>query len=523
MRPFHSTIYSLYTEFANMNPLKSFLTLASVLLAFAAKAQQQPNIVFIYSDDLGYGDVSCYGATKIHTPNVDQLAAEGLRFTNGHCESSTCTPSRYSVITGQYSWRKDNTGIARGNAGLIIPVGTSTLPSILKNAGYATGAIGKWHLGLGGPDGPDWNGNIRPGPLELGFDYSYIIPATLDRVPTVFIDNHHVDGLDPKDPLVVSYDESVGDEPTGKMHPEQLIYKSSPGQGHDQTMINGIGRIGYMAGGKSARWQDQQVAQVLCGKAVKFIADHRDHPFFLYYALTDIHVPHMPNLRFINESGLGLRGDAILQMDWCVGQVLHALDSLGLAKNTIVIFSSDNGPVVDDGYADGSVEHLDGHRPAGPMRGGKYSKLEGGTRVPFIVRWPGHVQPGTSGALVCQIDFAASFAAFTHQKLNPGEVPDSFNELDALLGKSTKGRPYLIEDSFGQAIVSGNWKYIPPSAGAKVERSVNIETGNDPEPQLYDLSQDIGEAHNVAQAHPEIVREMDALLQSVKASAQSRP
>jgi arylsulfatase A-like enzyme len=491
-----------------------------LLLAGVLKAQQQPNIVFIYTDDLGYGDISCYGAAKVHTPNIDRLAAEGLRFTNAHSAASMCTPSRYSLLTGQYDWRKKGTGIAPGNAGLIIPPGTATLASILRKGGYKTGAIGKWHLGLGGPDGPDWNGTIKPGPLELGFDYSYIIPATLDRVPTVFIDNHKVAGLDLKDPLLVSYSEPIGDEPTGKEHPELLRIQSS--HGHDQTIVNGIGRIGYMAGGKSARWVDEEIAQVLSRKAVDFIRDNKAHPFFLYYATTDIHVPHMPNLEFLNESGLGLRGDAILQLDWCVGQVLHTLDSLGLTNNTMIVFSSDNGPVVDDGYADGSVEHLSGHRPAGPLRGGKYSKFEGGTRMPFIICWPGHVKPGVTDALVGQVDFPASFAAFTHQQLAPDDAPDSFDEMDALLGNSGRGRDYLVEDADGLSIVKGKWKYIKPNNGEKLLKSVNIEMGNDPEPQLYDLSKDLGETGNVAKEHPDIVKELADLLQKIQTDGRSR-
>jgi arylsulfatase A-like enzyme len=507
-----------------------FFMLAIVLCLAAGKAQgqgpqpsgppQAPNIIFIYTDDLGYGDLSCYGATQIHTPNVDRLASEGLRFTNGHCEAATCTPSRFSVITGQYAWRQKGTGIARGNAGLIISTEKKTLPAILKSAGYTTGIVGKWHLGLGGPNGPDWNGEIKPGPLELGFNYSYIIPATLDRVPTVYIDNHQVAGLDPKDPIAVSYDGPLGDEPTGKDHPELLRIPAS--NGHNQTIINGIGRIGYMQGGKTARWVDETVAQVLSTKAVDFIKANKDRPFFLYYATTDIHVPHMPNYVFHNQSKLGLRGDAILQMDWCVGRILQTLDSLGLTQNTLVIFSSDNGPVVDDGYADGSIEHLGSHTPAGPLRGGKYSKFEGGTRVPFIVRWPGHVQPGVSDALVCQMDFGASFAALTGKPLSPGDLPDSYNVMDALLGKTAKGREYLVEEGYGQAIIKGKWKYIPASKGPKRDNTVNIDLGNDTVPQLYDLSNDIGETRNLSDEHPEIVKELDALLKSVQTNSQSR-
>jgi arylsulfatase A-like enzyme len=220
----------------------------------------------------------------------------------------------------------------------------------------------------------------------------------------------------------------------------------------------------------------------------------------------------MPNLQFLNGSGLGLRGDAILQLDWCVGQLLNTLDSLGLTKNTLVVFSSDNGPVVDDGYADGSVEQLNGHQPAGPLREGKYSKFEGGTRVPFIARWPGKIVPGVSNALVSQVDFIASFAALTHQSIQSGEAIDSHNILNALFGKSTNGRDYLVEEGYGLAIIKDQWKYIPSAGGPKLDRSVNIELGNDVEPQLYDLSNDLGKKNNVAKDHPDIVREMEKLL-----------
>ncbi len=208
---------------------KGILLVAAVFLLKSIFAQQNPNIVLIYADDLGYGDLSCYGATQIQTPNIDKLAKQGLRFTNAHATSATCTPSRFSLMTGTYAWRKKGTGIAPGNASLIIPVDKITLPAVLKRAGYQTAIIGKWHLGLGGPEGPDWNGEIKPGPREIGFDYSFILPATVDRVPCVYVENHYVAGLDPADPIQVSYKEKVGDWPTGKDHPELLKLKPSHG------------------------------------------------------------------------------------------------------------------------------------------------------------------------------------------------------------------------------------------------------------------------------------------------------
>lgn len=483
-------------------------------------AASKPNIVLIYADDLGYGDVSCYGAHRIQTPNIDRIAKEGLRFTDGHAPSATCTPSRFALLTGEYAWRQKGTGIAKGDAAAIIKPGRTTLPSILQKAGYTTGAVGKWHLGLG--DGNlDWNGDIKPGPLEIGFNYCFLIPATGDRVPCVFVENHRVVGLDPKDPIKVSYGKPIGDDPTGKAHPELL--KMHPSHGHDMTIVNGISRIGYMSGGKSARWVDENNADTLTGKAVKFIENNKDHPFFLYFATHDIHVPRTPNARFAGKSSLGIRGDVILQLDWETGEILKALDRLKLTDNTLVIFSSDNGPVVDDGYKDGAVENLSDHQPAGPLRGGKYSNFEGGTRVPLIVRWPKRVKPGVSDALVCQVDFAASLAALTGQTLAQDDAPDSLNMLPVLLGESKTGRKELVEHAGALSLREGNWKYIEPSKGPKLNKNTNTEMGTDPNGQLYELGKDLGEMKNVTAEHPEKAKEMAARIKALREAGRSRP
>ena len=218
--------------------------------AVRAAAQTRPNIVIIYADDLGYGDVSCYGATKIRTPNIDRLASQSLRFVNAHAPAATCTPSRYAMLTGEYAWRKKGTNILPGDAALIIEPGRTTLASIMKQAGYVTGVVGKWHLGLGSGN-LDWNGEINPGPLEIGFDSCFLIPATGDRVPCVFVEDRRVVGLDPADPIQVSFREPIGNEPTGKEHPQLLTMH--PSHGHDQTIVNGISRIGYMSDKKAAR------------------------------------------------------------------------------------------------------------------------------------------------------------------------------------------------------------------------------------------------------------------------------
>jgi arylsulfatase A-like enzyme len=482
---------------------------------FATERLKQINIVIIYADDLGYGDVSCYGATKIKTPNIDKLASQGLRFTNAHSSSATCTPSRYSMLTGQYAWRKQGTGIAPGDATLIIPTNRTTLPMVMKKAGYTTGAVGKWHLGLGEPGGkPDWNSELKPGPLEIGFDYCFLIPATGDRVPCVFVENHRVANLDPNDPIQVSFGRPVGSEPTGREHPELL--KMHPSHGHDQTIINGISRIGYMSGGKAARWVDEDIADTLTGKAKNFIEQNKEKPFFLYFATHDIHVPRVPNQRFVDKSGLGPRGDAILQLDWAVGEIAKTLDDLNLAENTIFIFTSDNGPVVDDGYQDQAVEKLNGHTPSGPLRGGKYSAFDAGTRVPLITRWPGHIKPGLSEALISQIDFMSSFANLTNQKLASDDAPDSFNLLNALLGETQSGRDHLVEHANALSIIKGDWKYIEPNNGPRINRNVNIELGNDPEAQLYNLKTDIGEKNNIASQNPDKLQELSTLLNKIK-------
>ncbi len=467
-----------------------------------------PNIIIIYADDLGYGDLGCYGATRVKTPHTDKLAAAGLRFTDAHSPAATCTPSRYSLLTGEYAWRRKGTNILPGDAPLIIQPGRPTLPAILQRAGYATAVVGKWHLGLG-KDRPDWNGAITPGPLDIGFDYAFILPATGDRVPCVYVENRRVVGLDPADPIQVSYERKVGNEPTGKENPDLLRLKLT--RGHDGTIINGISRIGFMSGGKAARWVDEDMSDVFARKATAFIERHKDRPFFLLLCTHDIHVPRVPHRRFAGTSGCGVRGDVIHQFDALVGEVAAALDRLGLTRNTLLIVTSDNGPVLDDGYADRAVEDLAGHSPAGPLRGGKYSPYEGGTRVPFIVHWPERIRPGVSEALVGQVDLVASLAALAGQPLPDHAGPDSFNLLPALLGESPNGRDHLVEQAGGLlALRKGSWKYIPPR-------------GKKGPAELYDLAHDLGETNNLATTRPELVRELDGRLEKLRAAGRSRP
>ncbi|MBT5925636.1 MAG: arylsulfatase [Verrucomicrobia bacterium] len=500
-----------------------FLSLACSYLSLTPTQAERakPNIVIIYADDLGYGDVSCYGATQVQTPHIDRLAKEGLMFTDAHAPAATCTPSRFAMLTGQYAWRQKGTGIARGDAALIIDPETTTMPDLMKKAGYQTGVVGKWHLGLGPSGGPNWNGSIEPGPLEIGFDYAFLIPATGDRVPCVYVENHHVINLDPNDPIQVNFNKKVGHEPTGKDHPELL--KMHPSHGHDRTIINGISRIGYMSGGNSARWKDEDMADDITSRALKFIDRNANKPFFLFFSLHDIHVPRVPHPRFVGKTQMGPRGDAIIQTDWCVGEIMKQLDSLGIADSTMVLFTSDNGPVIDDGYKDQAVSKLGNHNPSGPFRGGKYSAFEAGTRIPWIVRWPSMVKPGKSSALICQVDLAASFATLAGVDLPNEAAPDSFDVLKALLGKSSKGRDHLVEQARALSLRVGDWKWINPTKGAKINKNTNTELGTDPNGQLYYLGDDLGERRNLSKTYPDKAQQMDRLLKQLQVNARSRP
>jgi arylsulfatase A-like enzyme len=493
----------------------------SCLVAFSALAAEKPNIIFILADDIGYGDLGCYGATRVKTPNLDRLAREGCRFTDAHTTASTCTPSRRSLLTGAYSWRQQaGSAIASGDMPLSIKPGTTTLPSLLKQAGYTTGVVGKWHLGLGGEGGPDWNGDIKPGPLEIGFDYAFIMPATGDRVPCVYVEDHRVVGLDSKDPIRVSYKEKIGDEPTGREHPELLKLKAT--QGHDMTIVRGIGRIGWMSGGKSALWVDEDMADTYAKKSVAFIERNKKKTFFLYLATHDIHVPRVPHARFKGTSQADTRGDAIHELDATVGQVLKTLDQLKLTKKTMVIFSSDNGGVNDDGYED--FDSSD-HKMNGVLRGRKGTLFEGGNRVPFIARWPGKIKAGTtSGELISLVDMSATFAALTGVTLPTDAGPDSFNVLPALLAQSHEKpcRDSLvmhiggIKGSF--AIRQGDWKFVPvtppnPRKGA----------GGEPNDMLFSLANDVSESKDLSAKHPDKVKELQALFTKIRERGRSRP
>jgi arylsulfatase A len=505
-----------------MKPLLALLTLLT--LAFA-RAAERPNIIVIVADDLGYGDVSCYGG-KVPTPAIDRLAGEGVRFTGGYCSASTCTPTRFSLLTGTYAFRQKDTGIAPPNGPAIIKPGTETLPSLLKRAGYATAVIGKWHLGLGDP-APDWNGELKPGPLDIGFDHALLLPTTNDRVPQVYVEGRRVKNLDPADPLQVGDKQPSADHPTGITHRATL--KMDWSHGHNQTIHNGISRIGFYTGGTKARFRDEDLADAWVAESNRWIEANKDRPFFLYFASHDIHVPRIAHERFQGKSPLGPRGDCIVQLDWCVGELMKTLDRLGLAETTLVVFCSDNGPVLDDGYKDDAVEKLGDHQPAGPFRGGKYSVWEGGTRTPFITRWKGRITPAVSDEIVCTVDFAASFGALTGTPLPADACLDSFNVLDALLGQpGVRGRDHLLQQDNGSGnfgLRAGDWKLVRLVQRGKPQARVSKDERPLPAAKhtLYNLADDPGERTDVSAAHPEVLARLTTQLDKLIHDGRSRP
>lgn len=492
---------------------KLALALALSLTQGLSAATEKPNILIIYADDIGYGDLSCYGGTGAQTPFIDRLANDGIRFSSGYASAATCTPSRYSLLTGEYAFRNKSAKILPGNAPLIIDPAKPNIASFMKGAGYKTALVGKWHLGLGLSDGSfDWNSNIKPAPRELGFDYSFYMAATGDRVPSVYIENSEVVDLDPSDPIKVSYAKPVGTEPTGISHPHLLTVQADVQ--HAGTIVNGISRIGTMTGGHAARFKDEDMADTYLNKAIDFINKSKDQPFFMYFAAHDNHVPRRPHPRFQGSSSLGPRGDAIVQFDWTVGKLIKTLKANKMYRNTLIILSSDNGPVLFDGYWEGSEARNGDHKAAGPFRGGKYSLWEGGTRMPFIVSWPGKIQSGTSSALISQVDIFASIATLIGKDLPKGASPDGKNMLPALMGQSPVGRDYLVEEALSQvALRMGDWKYIPP--GTVTERGGLdewIKTPVHPPGMLFNLADDPGETNDLSKQHPKRVKAMLAIL-----------
>jgi len=483
------------------------------------------NVVLINADDVGYGDVGCYGATKIATPNIDRLAEQGRRFTDAHSASAVCTPSRYALLTGQYPFRKKLFRPVFLRSPCVIDAKRLTIGRLMQRAGYATACIGKWHLGISDKRPTDWNKPLKPGPLEFGFDYYFGIPVVSSHPPFVYVENHGVVGYDPKDPFVY-----------GKRAETRLF--------REKFGINAIGG----AKAAHARYDDELVGTTLTKKAVGWIDEHKDGPFFLYLATTNIHHPFTPAKRFKGTSGCGMYGDFMQELDWIVGQVLAALERNKLVDNTLVIFTSDNGGMLNMG---GQEAWRAGHRLNGDLLGFKFDAWEGGHRIPFIARWPGHIPAGTtSDQLICNVDMLATLAAVTDQELADEDGPDSFNVLPALTGTPDKPiRDHLVIGPVSAkhlALRKDNWVYIGAQGGGgftgkkigahtlggpaaqKLTHLVNsdIKDGkllpDAPPAQLYDLASDVSEHTNLYRERPEIAAKLRDLLDRIVAAPRSR-
>ena len=486
--------------------------------ALAADAAGKPNIVVIFADDLGYGDVGCYGAKLVKTPNVDRLASQGRRFTDAHSASAVCSPSRYALVTGRYPVRRGNLwNPIFLRSPLVVSPERVTIADVAKEAGYATACVGKWHLGFGAKTPTDWNRPLKPGPLELGFDYYFGMPVVNSHPPFVYVENHRVVGLVEGDPLIYG--------------------KTAATRKFDEKM--GINQIGG-AKAAHAQYDDEKVGTTLTRKAVGWIRKHKDKPFFLYLATTNIHHPFTPAPRFQGTSKAGRYGDFIHELDWIVGEVMKTLDETGLAKNTLLIFTSDNGGMLNRG---GQAAWKAGHRMNAELLGFKFDAWEGGHRIPFIARWPGKIKAGSqSNALISNVDLLATVAGVVGRKLKPDEGPDSFNLLPALTG-DTKVRDHVLiapQKPTHLALRKGDWVYIGARgnggftgknvgdhllggpAATRFTKQVNsdIENGkikpDAPKAQLYNLKVDPRQKTNVIREQPKVATMMRTELERIK-------
>jgi arylsulfatase A len=513
--------------------LLQFFTVMFALSIFTqrASAESPPNIVLIFADDLGYGDLGCYGATKVQTPHIDKLAAEGRKFTDAHSPSAVCTPSRYGLLTGEYPVRakggKGLWGPCSHTQPLLIDAKKLTLGELLKNKGYATAAVGKWHLGFG-TEKTDWNKPLRPGPLELGFDYFFGIPKVNSGFPYVYVENDSIVGYDPEDPLVYGKP-PFSPTPT---FPYEAGNKSP----------------NKFSGAKKAHeiYHDERTGTLLVEKSVKWIEENKEKPFFLYFPTPNIHHPFTPAPHFKGTSQCGLYGDFIHEFDWMVGELMKCLEKNDLSENTLVIVTSDNGGMFNTGGQDAFKA---GHRINGDLLGFKFGVWEGGHRVPFIAKWPGKIKPGTtSKQLISGVDMLATFAAVTGQEVEPKQLADSINMLPALVDepKSLLRETLVLcpNKPSNLAVRKGKWVYIGArgsggfrggpgthAAGGPVcasfVGSVNSDFENGkykqdaPTAQLYDLEADVNQTTNLYNQHPEIVKEMQALLATYKPQGSS--
>jgi arylsulfatase A-like enzyme len=470
-------------------------TLATRNAAAAETTAGKPNIVVVLADDLGYGDPVCYNKdSKIPTPNIDRFATQGMRFTDAHTPSAVCTPTRYGLLTGRYCWRtKLARGVLQGYSPLLIEPGRMTVASLLKEQGYATACVGKWHLGLGKDEKTDYRKPLRPGPNAVGFDYAFIIPASLDMPPYVFVENERATKL-PTEHIADSKMRRYGGE--------------------------GFWREGAIAPG----FRHVDVLPTFQEKALSFLRKQtRDKPFFLYLPLNAPHTPWMPTAEFRGKSKADYYGDFVAQVDSAVGAVLKALDEAKLADNTLVIFTSDNGAH----WLPEDIKKFD-HRANGNLRGMKADIWEGGHRVPFIVRWPGHVKPGTTcDEVICLIDLLATTADVVGAKLPKDAGEDSFSIVPAFKGEPLKKplREAIVHHSGDGtfAIRQGPWKLAMAlgSHGFSLPKDVKPEPKG-PKGQLYNLADDPGEMKNLWLDKPEIVDRLTKLLEQYKKEGRSR-
>jgi arylsulfatase A len=487
------------------SPSLLFLLLLSLSALPGAAAPAHPNIVLILSDDYGWGSLGCYGAPSVKTPNLDRLAQQGRRFTHAYAPGSVCSPTRYALMTGRYYWRtsvKDGK-VLPANAPLHIETNRLTLASLCKSQGYATAAFGKWHLGMTTERVTDWSKPLKPGPLQVGFDYYYGMAANIGSGPHSFIEDEAVTEHVPGEPITVQGGSREGESTTG-------IRKS---------------------------WKPDHVMESLTARVTDWIETNRTRRFFVYFAPNAIHEPIVPNPHF-TKSPLGKYGDFIQELDWSVGEVLKTLDKLKLADDTLVIFTSDNGGVVNPGNADASAAIKAGLAINGPLKGGKHSEWEGGFREPFIARWPGKVPAGTvSDQVICLADMTATFAGLLHAPLPAGNAEDSFNVLRAFteLTSGSPVRDHVILQAADATydIRTGDWKFIerkdPPEFASirnrkKAEKATNQRKKSaSREDELYNLKDDPAETRNVIADHQDLAGKMKKQLIEARDRGFTRP
>jgi len=446
----------------------------------------KPNVILIVADDLGYGDLSCYpGEGRIKTPNCDRLATEGMRFTQAYTAASVCSPARYSLLTGRYPWRTWLKKGVVGNTPALIQPNDFTMANLFRSAGYKTAAIGKWHIGFGDRDQKDldWNKEIPKGPCDIGFDYFFGMPVSHFYPPYVYIENRRVYHLDPSDPLRLEW-------PKGGGMPTQH-------------------------GGKSATYKQEEAGREMAARACRYIEENSGSPFFLFYAAIEPHTPFTPHPDYHGKSDAGSYGDFVVQFDDGIGRILQTLEKQGIADNTIVILTSDNGGIEPgNGYMKKAGIS---YNPNVPLRGDKGDALEGGLRIPFLIRWPGTVKPGArSEAVICQTDLLAAFADLLKVPVPANAAEDSRNILGALKGGEAPDKPIVLQSRAGfHALRQGEWIFLDVSHEGDSGSTGDVGTPG----QLYNLVDDLHQDDNLHRKYPERVASMLERMNEIRRAA----